>query len=135
MRLSFRSMPARPTREAIACSRKMSAVSQDYGLTSYLACHGSQWATYNFTTGQYVGDGMIYYNSKTRITDALDGATEHDPSRRAAAIARRRLPAAVLGLVDLRDELGCRHGRQRHIDLLLFERHVRNSVPKSGPLS
>ena len=56
-------------------SQNVGGFSQDYGLTSYLACHGSQWATYNFTTGQYVGDGMIYYNSKRKITDALDGAS------------------------------------------------------------
>ena len=71
--VSIYSCPSDPRGNQVF-TQNINGISQDYGLTSYVACHGSQWSAYNFTTGQYVGDGMIYFNSKTKITDALDGA-------------------------------------------------------------
>jgi prepilin-type N-terminal cleavage/methylation domain-containing protein len=66
--------PADP-RGLTTFSSNVGGVSQDFGLTSYLACHGTSFATYNPSTGCYFADGMIYYKSKTRIIDAQDGSS------------------------------------------------------------
>jgi prepilin-type N-terminal cleavage/methylation domain-containing protein len=39
-----------------------------YGLTSYVSCNGTEFSASN-------SNGMIYFNSKTRLTDANDGTT------------------------------------------------------------
>src|SRR5437773_719397 len=56
-------------------SRALASGNQSAGLTSYLACHGTAYSVYNPATGTATGDGMIYYNSKTKLTDAQDGTS------------------------------------------------------------
>jgi hypothetical protein len=42
--------------------------SDQYGLTSYVACHGTTFAA-------SASDGMLFLNSKIRLTDARDGTS------------------------------------------------------------
>lgn len=49
-------------------TQNVGGFSNDYGLTSYVACHGT---SFSGTTS----NGMIYHNSKTRIGDAADGSS------------------------------------------------------------
>jgi len=56
-------------------NQNVGGFNQDFGLTSYLACHGTTFANFNPSTNTFVGDGMIYTGSKVRLTDAQDGAS------------------------------------------------------------
>jgi prepilin-type N-terminal cleavage/methylation domain-containing protein len=55
-------------RAVIQYTQNVGGFSSDYGLTSYVACHGT---TFDGTSS----NGMIYHNSKTRIVDAADGSS------------------------------------------------------------
>jgi prepilin-type N-terminal cleavage/methylation domain-containing protein len=60
---------------AVSTAQNVPGFSQDYGLTSYLACHGSTFATFNFSSNTFNGDGLMYTTSKTRLDGVPDGTS------------------------------------------------------------